>query len=296
LTTTPQSFLAPFLPTALETLLLAIYPTTLLLGSLFSTFNPLARTVPYNVVSQSHPPELAPSYFAQKKNLFNILFVKRGWFWTTLAFFVFLALHPSVGPSRRFVLTPRRAQGVGRWALVTGWWWVVTQGGVWGGPGIIDRLFKVTGGMCEIALAGEGQDIGMGRTREFVTAQACKVAGGQWKGGHDISGHVFLLVLGSAFLWLEFLPVVLRYSGLREQRVVRHRDGKVGRASPPWPRTENEDRDGKTRAAKGGISVPLGVVILSWWMLLMTAAYFHTWLEKVCLLDLRLHRRGLTFL
>ena len=29
-----------------------------------------------------------------------------------------------------------------------------------------------------------------------------------------------------------------------------------------------------------GVRVGLGVAALSWWMLLMTAAYFHTWIEK----------------
>lgn len=29
-----------------------------------------------------------------------------------------------------------------------------------------------------------------------------------------------------------------------------------------------------------GVKVALGVAGMSWWMLLMTAAYFHTWFEK----------------
>ena len=61
---------------------------------------------------------------------------------------------------------------------------------------------------------------------EFVTGQACKAVGGTWRGGHDISGHVFILVLGSAFLGLELLPVVGRG---REERRVRGGDGGVGR-------------------------------------------------------------------
>ena len=32
---------------------------------------------------------------------------------------------------------------------------------------------------------------------------ACKAAGGRWYGGYDISGHVFMLVLSSAFLLYE---------------------------------------------------------------------------------------------
>ena len=30
-----------------------------------------------------------------------------------------------------------------------------------------------------------------------------------------------------------------------------------------------------------GVKVALGIVLLMWWMLLMTAAFFHTWTEKL---------------
>ena len=119
----------------------------------------------------------------------------------------------------------------------------------------------------------------MGETREFLTATACKVGGGRWTGGYDISGHVFLLVLGSAFLWLEILPVVIRHAGLRERRLIRHSDGNIKNAeSEGQPEGDYTD---ESKGAKGGVSVPLAVAGLSWWMLLMTAAYFHTWFEKV---------------
>lgn len=124
------------------------------------------------------------------------------------------------------------------------------------GPGLIDRGFRLTGGVCEL-LESEGEKRiamgkGVGEVRDIFTGAACKLAGGQWKGGHDISGHVFLLTLGSAFLGMEILPVVLRYVGDEE---VRREEG----------------------SGVGGAVIVAG---LSWWMLLMTAAYFHTWVEK----------------
>ncbi|KAJ4303946.1 hypothetical protein N0V88_001547 [Collariella sp. IMI 366227] len=64
---------------------------------------------------------LAPSYFARKDNLFNVLFVKRGWAWITVSFFAFVLTHPSMKGNARVV----RA-GV-RWGLVTVWWVFVTQ-------------------------------------------------------------------------------------------------------------------------------------------------------------------------
>ena len=262
---------SPLLPTSLEALLLAVYPSTLILGSLFSLLEPHARAAPYSALSQSHPSHLAPSYFAQKRNIFNVFFVKIGWFWTTLAFAMFLFLHPSTGPSGGLVLNRRRVQGLLRWALVTVWWAALTQ---WFfGPPLIDRGFRYTGGQCELLRSEEGRD-SMSDKREFFTATACKLAGGQWKGGHDISGHVFLLVLGSAFLWMEILPAVVG----REARMVKRKEGDIITADREAEgQKEREDKD-----ARRGLSVPLVVAGLSWWMLLMTAAYFHTWFQKVC--------------
>jgi len=157
-----------------------------------------------------------------------------------------------------------------RWVLVTQWFF---------GPGLVDRSFLWTGGQCQLVRTEEGRD-SMSDTREFVTGAACKLAGGSWKGGHDISGHVFLLVLGSAFLWFEILPVVMRHAGLREQRLILHEDGNVRSAQAEVQiAKEKEDKD-ETEAEATGVSVPVIVAGLSWWMLLMTAAYFHTWFEK----------------
>lgn len=87
---------------------------------------------------------------------------------------------------------------------------------------------------------------------------------------------------GSGMLWMELLPVVVRWSGLREARRIA-KDGLVRSAS-----AETTAVDGS--ASKGNIEVPqslglgvklaLGVAAMNWWMLLMTAAYFHTWFEK----------------
>ena len=141
------------------------------------------------------------------------------------------------------------------------------------GPGLIDRGFTVTGGACELAERFEGEGGGM----EFVTGQACKAVGGTWRGGHDISGHVFILVLGSAFLGLEVLSVVVRG---REERRVRWGDGRVGRVE----RVDGAEGEGE-ESGRWGVGAVLGVMGMSWWMLLMTATFFHTWFEKVCFLE-----------
>ncbi|TKA57913.1 hypothetical protein B0A49_11113 [Cryomyces minteri] len=233
-TTSPTPPRSPFLPTPLETVLVAIYPGTLVLGSLFSILNSTTRNTPYSATTQSHPAALAPSYFARKSNVFNQYFVKLGWFWTTLAFWCF-------------------------------------------GPPIIDRGFRFTGGQCELVHAdtarAQAGRAAMSDARQLLTNAACKAVGGTWKGGYDISGHVFLLILGSGMLWMEMLPAVIRAEGLREERRVRLRDGAVRSAAGNVPVPPAQDLG-------LGVKVALAVTALSWWMLLMTAAYFHTWFEK----------------
>ncbi|KAJ9637255.1 hypothetical protein H2199_007542 [Coniosporium tulheliwenetii] len=236
----PRTPASALFPTRLETLLISLYPGTLLLGSIFSTLSPTTRHAPYSATLQSHPPDFAPSYFAQKRNIFNVFFVKQGWAWTTAALVLFLLTHPSLGPPMRPVLTPRRCE-----------------------------LIKDPGAREE-----------MSNTREYVTAAGCKLVGGQWKGGYDISGHVFLLTLGSALLWFEILPAVSRAEGLRDGRRVVMSDGKVRTAASEAQR-ESHGVEGEAEEGPGlGMKVALGVMGMMWWMLLMTAAFFHTWFEK----------------
>lgn len=267
---------SPFQPTSLELALLALYPIVLVTGSVFALLDPATRASPYSGEAQAHVASSAPSYFARKSNLFNQIFVKRGWFWVTISYFFFLFTHPSTGPRSPITLTPKRIQGFVRWAVVTTWWVFVTQ---WFfGPAIVDRGFTLTGGACELVRAQEEGKVDMTEGQQFVTGMACKAVGGKWKGGHDISGHVFLLVLGSMFLFEEVLFVILREKMTREERIVVMGDGAVKNA-------EVEASITKDVAAETswdiGVKVVLGVAGLSIWMLLMTAAYFHTWFEKV---------------
>lgn len=302
---------SPFLPTSRETLLLAIFPALLLFGTIFSVLSPQTRaaaaaaTTAGSASATSHypqSPEFAPSYFARKNNVLNVFFVKRGWFWITVTFFAFVATHPyfaAVQKAPSKTLLGRRASAAIRWSLVTGWWILVTQ---WCfGPALIDRSFRLTGGGCEAlqALADdiEAEAIQQGRagskSAQFLNAasssSACKHAGGKWSGGHDISGHVFLLTLGTTFLAQEIGWVLWRKvsatasNGARavDSRAIVMGDGAV--------------KSAEVEAAIGGpaIETPAvlsavlvtrfasGVVGLSLWMLLMTAIYFHTWPEKL---------------
>lgn len=251
------------------TIALAIYPVTLIVGSLFSVLSPTAQGT--RDPPQNHPTPLAPSiaadvnlpqhpvnYFARKDNVFNVYFVKIGWLWITAAFASLLFSQPSYTTSSS--QQPRRiGQALARYSLATLVWYLTTQ---WSfGPAIIDRSFVMSGGKCEqiIPQAEEGS----ASLHTLLTATACKSAGGAWKGGHDLSGHVFMLVLATAMLAFEAI------GALRGAADIDHDSKK-------------SDGDSElTGPRKWSIWFVGGVAGLSWWMLLMTAIWFHTWLEKL---------------
>lgn len=202
-----------------EYLISAIYPGTLLLAGTFYLLSPSAAN---------------SSYFSQKHNIFNVVFVKYGWLWTTLVFLVHLSR-----------VRASRSKALLRWGIATVWWILITQ---WCfGPPIMDRAFLVTGGACKTL----NDDLANSRTGmttpvRIMTGATCKIQGGKWSGGHDLSGHVFLLTHASLFLWSELLPFL-----------------KAGL----WGGFEN--------------SAVYFILGMWWWMLLMTGIYFHTWIEKV---------------
>ena len=265
---------SPLLPTSLETILLSIYPAILVVGSLFALLDPAARAAPYNSTTQSHFANTAPSYFAKKSNIFNVFFVKQGWAWVTVSYLFFLFTHPAAGPSS-LAITPKRLRGLFRYSVVTLWWFFVTQ---WFfGPAIIDRGFTLTGGQCELVEQADAGNADMDPTRQLVTGVACKAVGGKWKGGHDISGHVFLLVLGSMFLFEEVFHVARRAGGAKEERTIFMNDGAIKSAE-----VESQAENGISTSWTLGAKIVLGIGALCLYMLLMTAAYFHTWFEKVC--------------
>lgn len=258
----------PLLPTTLEAALLAIYPITLVLGSVYSLVNPSSRAAQYSALTQSFPQDNAPSYFAKKSNLLNQLFVKQGWAWITASFFLFLFTHPALGPANTIVLTPRRLRAGIRWMVVTLLWFLVTQ---WCfGPAMIDRSFMLTGGRCELVQTADDGRVEI----PVMTHLACKAVGGRWQGGHDISGHVFLLVLGSMFLLQEVVHVLRRSANVKEERTITMRDGAVKSA-------EMEAEQSVNVPWTLSVKIALGVAGMSVFMLAMTAIYFHTWVEKL---------------
>ena len=277
-----QQATARTMPTARQrpsSYLLLVYPVILALGSLYSILSPVAapptEALAPGIASDLNAPHLHESnYFAGKHNVVNIYFVKIGWFWTTLAFLLLQATtRPSPANAQKHYV-----QSALRYALVTFSWILTTQ---WFfGPPLIDRSFALTGGHCEPQLHNttslkEAVDMTM-----ITSGVVCKAAGGRWRGGYDISGHVFMLVLSSAFLLYELY--------------MSDRDSAHPSVSPRAAAALAHDMTEEERKSVGGWETEwqarvriwtryfvYTVVGMDFWMLMMTAIWFHTWLEKL---------------
>lgn len=264
--------------------LVFIFPVTLLFGSLFGYIG-----------------GDRPSYFSNKRNILNMVFVKNGWGWTSIAFLVYVAvvfgkalihqqdnslntvpvarpqedessnsnINETTGSSRTRTRSSthldqdQRPSMIGtnlppagstasakvpsnvvvkalvRWGLATLYWWLISQ---WFfGPGLFDRVFVMTGGTCSID----------GHWSQYH----CRRQGGNWAGGVDISGHMFLLTHAWLFLMEElslFLNVPEAWTALQNRRTAKY--------------------------AVWGILALTGIW---WWMLLMTSVYYHHLTEKL---------------
>lgn len=136
-----------------------IYPITIILGVLLKLGG-----------------RIHESYFSHSSNIFNTIFVKLGWFWTSLIFIYHLSRVQSKNIFKACV----------RWFFTTLWWIVITQ---WFfGPPIMDRIFIWTGGSCKFNKVEPNKT----ETHTLYSSSECKLDGGKWTGGYDFSGHGLL--------------------------------------------------------------------------------------------------------
>lgn len=272
---------------------LAIYPLTLFIGLLYAHISPTAKPsygTTGTASSNASADQPAPiNYFAYKRNIVNIGFVKIGWIWTTLAFLgtILIQLQRSSPSSAIAVRNRRVIHAVNRFALATLSWIFTTQ---WAfGPPLSDRGFIATGGKCmqsDPTPSGPREMTPHGITSIGIfSSSTCKLSGGTWKGGHDVSGHVFMLSLTSALLFIEWYggsssataaPTDTDTNSVREKGASSDdQSSAVKEKSPSVSRTEETSFYRWTR------NYVFLVIGLSWWMLLMTTIFFHTWTEKV---------------
>lgn len=207
-----------------QAVLLAVYSLTLISAFLYYTIG--------------NPPK---SYFSYKHNIFNQYFVKIGWFWVTLVYFGYLYFVRT----KRLQKTSSFVGSLARYILVTCYWYFLTQ---WlFGPSFIDRIYVLSGGRCVSLL----QDTDMNAQLATVLEQkVCRNLGGQWTGGHDVSGHCVLLLHASLFLWEELSWLFYDVKPLNNMKV-------------------------RDRFQYWSVMSVLGLLGLWWFMLFMTGVYFH---------------------
>ena len=273
---------------------------------------------------------LLPNYFANKRNIVNVLLVKKAWGWTTLAWGVhwvygIIAAQKqqqaggrNVGMStldkRRYIYRPvkRYLTATILWLLFTTWFF---------GPSLSDRLLVLSGAQCVPSSMSSTHAAGsaaspetaqtanepnhaildhthclsrspMARASDDISsnselAKGASSASGSkhsqhnrayWKGGHDISGHSFLLTHSSLFLMTEIAPTlsVLLETATGQPSGAQTRQGRLT-PTMSAARSRIESTLGRRYAALG-VTV---LVSIWWWMLLMTSLYFHTPQEKV---------------
>ncbi|RLV91409.1 FIT family protein scs3 [Spathaspora sp. JA1] len=224
------------------------------------------------------PQEEVYSYFTDKRNILNQLFVKNGWLWTTVViaiFYISILSHTRQQPRKTKIIRGLLI----RYGLITLWWILFTQW-CFGLP-IMDRIFVFTGGKCVAENVpshhvGLFLNLGNGKSEsKLISSYSCKrIKGGSWEGGHDPSGHVFLLIHSSLYLFLE-----------------------TSQYWPGWmelinPLSEIAHNHEKSMIEKIKSVIILGikihphlliiVLISFWWfMLLTTNIYFHSIGEKL---------------
>lgn len=143
----------------------ALYLGSLFLVSLIGDFIPFPKT-----------------YFSRSDNLFNVYFVKLGWFWTLLFSLPFSVISSYIlccGDKNRII-----RHHLPRIFIATMFWYVWTK---------FFNYIESYYGRCS--------------TRSYDTKVACLKAGHFWQ-GFDISGHAFILIYSSLILIEEARPII----------------------------------------------------------------------------------------
>ena len=245
----------------------------------------------YEQLAQSNPRHLS-----DRRNWVNVYFVKKAWFWNSLCtLLIALTLKPYAGGVRgegNRTPVPRRVQSLQdlissktflRWAEATlGWFFFA----MWFfGPSLFERYLINSGAECYMhkrpvertlckqrawVHAHTHPELFAGLPEHVTTARP------GWSGGHDVSGHTFILVLGMLLILenlVPYLPYVLpSFSVLRQSiPLSAYAQRDIFRTGSVLRRTVNI-------AAFSAASL----LLMVWGtMLLITVVYHHHAYEKI---------------
>ena len=224
----------------------ALYLGSLFLISLIGDFIPYPRT-----------------YFARSDNLFNVYFVKLGWFWTLLLSspFMFMTSYTlCCGNAQRFL-----KHHFPRIVIATFFWFTWTK---------TFNFIENAYGRCN--------------ARHYDSKSSCLKAGHFWN-GFDISGHVFILIYSSLVMIEEARPIV-GWEYIKEH--IRNEEhnratGEISGTNPLKYLKDNEIKVLKQLYTKytpaiRTIFIGLSVLQLLWdVMLVCTMLYYHKMIEKM---------------
>jgi hypothetical protein len=245
-TTTPLNFLLMFVMFVFKKFVFApthikigIYSSLLLFCSLIKDFN-----LAYH-----------KTYLAQKSNIFNIYFVKYGWFWTMLVTVPFVTMTSIVYTGGTMSLVRKNLL---RLVVATFLWFISTS--------FFDYVDSKTG-YCIVTL--------------HRTKKECKSNSYDWVNGFDISGHTFIL-MHSLFLMLEEAKVFNNWELFRK---------KINEMAHKEQEANSDEITGYDRAQfwfhyltpyiKFNFIV-MALLALLWEMMLITTfLYFHTIMHKL---------------
>lgn len=158
-----------------------------------------------------------------------------------------------------------------RYLLASLYWFYLTQATWFGlrlGPSITHRILRSSGAVCvpsaiahdPLAPPASGGANIKSMHHDGGGGLVCTGAKGEyWRGGHDVSGHAFMMVHCSLFLFELVLPLL---PTLFPALFV----GPKIRVHP---------------AVRAIAYAAVGMIALSWWMLLMTNLFFHSPTEKL---------------
>jgi hypothetical protein len=238
----------------------------------------VANLIVGNIIHTFSTNEEVYNYFNDKGNLFNRFFVKQGWAWTTLVIVVFYGV--TIARSKSGLSAGRvLARAAFNYTVATVWWIFFTQW-FFGQP-IMDRVFVLTGGHCHVKHSSKlanhqsfdlfrasNEDATMYKS-PHITSSTCRQLQGSWIGGHDPSGHVFLLIHSSLYLVFESLPYWSSWNTILANVQATIRDSTSSKWTKLWQLVVQNP------------NIPLLTLVgLWWWMLFMTSLYFHSVAEK----------------
>ncbi|GAA5857685.1 hypothetical protein JCM1840_000865 [Sporobolomyces johnsonii] len=160
-----------------------------------------------------------------------------------------------------------------RYLLATLFWFYLTQATWFGtslGPSVSRRILRSSGAICVPSALSSGPDVsshglhGDGGPRSGSVGACTGQPGEYWRGGHDVSGHAFMMLHCALFLFELVHPLL------------------PSLLPAYFTATSPEARARKLpRAVKVTAWAAIGVMALCWWMLLMTSLFFHSPAEKL---------------